>query len=145
MLSTGAWTYGIHKVTNFFQQLPHWAALLISDYCFIKHLPQPFNMTDPRRVNWLINHSELWICFLPAQRFTAFVDDVVIDNECYRFCPYNCAAHLHDTTFHSAPAWQRVFATHVTASQRRFRDWGGYPLHLRKTPGVLCYSCLTPH
>ena len=45
----------------------------------MKRLPQPFDMIHPRRVNWLINHPELRVCFQPAQRFTAFVDDIVID------------------------------------------------------------------
>lgn len=45
----------------------------------MKRLPQPFDMIHPRRVNWLINHPELQVCFQPAQRFTAFVDDIVID------------------------------------------------------------------
>lgn len=52
------------------------------------------NMIDPRLVNWLINALELWVCFQPAQRFTAYVDDVVIDNECYRFCPQVCRLQM---------------------------------------------------
>ncbi|KGT10429.1 peptide ABC transporter permease [Escherichia coli] len=43
----------------------------------MQRLPQPFDMIHPRRVNWLINHPELRVCFQPAQRFTAFVDDVL--------------------------------------------------------------------
>ncbi|EMV49633.1 hypothetical protein EC2871950_5412 [Escherichia coli 2871950] len=43
----------------------------------MKRLPQPFDMIHPRPVNWLINHPELRVCFQPAQRFTAFVDDVL--------------------------------------------------------------------
>lgn len=77
---------GIHKVTNLFQQLPHRAALVISGYCLMKRQPQPFDMIDPRRVNRLINQPELWVGFQPAQRFTAFVDNVVIDNKRNRFC-----------------------------------------------------------
>lgn len=50
-------------------------------------MPQPFNLIYPRRVNRLVNHAELWILFLPAQRFTAFVDDVVINDERDAFCP----------------------------------------------------------
>ncbi|BEH97558.1 hypothetical protein KB20921_02850 [Edwardsiella ictaluri] len=44
-------------------------------------LPQPFDMIDLRRVNRLVDDPELLVCFQLAQRFTAFVDDVVIDNE----------------------------------------------------------------
>lgn len=47
----------------------------------MQRLPQPFDMIHPRRVNWLIIHPELRVCFQPAQRFTAFVDDVLFDNE----------------------------------------------------------------
>jgi hypothetical protein len=56
----------------------------------MKRLPQPFDMIDPWRVNRLINDPELLVCFQPAQRFTAFVDNVVIDNERNRFCPPVC-------------------------------------------------------
>lgn len=56
----------------------------------MKRLPQPFDMIHPRRVNWLIYHPELRVCFQPAQRFTAFVDDVVIDNERNRLYAFRC-------------------------------------------------------
>lgn len=56
----------------------------------MKCLPQPFGMIDLRRVNRLINARELWVCFQSAQRFTAFVDDVIINNERNRFFPPVC-------------------------------------------------------
>nr|QEQ67423.1 hypothetical protein KGOCCACH_00171 [Klebsiella pneumoniae subsp. pneumoniae]QFG70644.1 hypothetical protein p2579_00094 [Klebsiella pneumoniae]QGW60048.1 hypothetical protein HPPIBGPI_00268 [Escherichia coli]QQM13081.1 hypothetical protein [Klebsiella pneumoniae]QVI03022.1 hypothetical protein [Klebsiella pneumoniae] len=67
---------------------------MISGYCLVKRLPQPFDMIDPRRVNRLINYPELRVCFQPTQRFTAFVDDVVIDNERNRFCPPVCRLQM---------------------------------------------------
>ncbi|OKX69806.1 peptide ABC transporter permease [Escherichia coli] len=60
----------------------------------MKRLPQPFDMIHPRPVNWLINHPELRVCFQPAQRFTAFVDDVLFDNERNRLCPPVCRLQM---------------------------------------------------
>lgn len=53
----------------------------------MKCQPQPFDTIDPRLVNRLINYPELRILLQPAQRFTAFVDDVIINNERNRFGP----------------------------------------------------------
>lgn len=43
-------------------------------------LPLSLNMINPRRVDRLINHPELWVYFQSAQRSTTFVDDVIINN-----------------------------------------------------------------
>lgn len=47
-------------------------------------------MFFPRRVDRLINHAKPWIRFQLTLFFMVFVDNVVIHDECDRFCPSVC-------------------------------------------------------
>lgn len=68
-------------------------------------------MIDPWRVNRLVNYPELWVLLQPAQRFAAFVNDVVIKDERDGFCPPVCCFQIFQQVYEQ----YRTFAaaTHV--------------------------------
>jgi hypothetical protein len=63
----------------------------------VKRLPQPFNIIHPQRVKLLINQLILWVLFQLAQRFMAFGDDIVTDNERI-FYPSVCRLQIFKQT-----------------------------------------------
>ena len=56
-------------------------------------------MIDPWRVNRLVNYPELWVLLQPAQRFAAFVNDVVINDERDGFCPPVCGFQMFQQVY----------------------------------------------
>lgn len=68
---------------------------MVAGYRVVKRLPQALNMVNPRRIDRLINHSELRVTFQPALCFTALVDDVVTRDKCDGFCPSISGFQVH--------------------------------------------------
>lgn len=48
-------------------------------------MPQPFYVINPRAVNWLEYQVELWVLLQPSLGLFAFMDDVVIEDQCDGF------------------------------------------------------------
>ena len=48
-------------------------------------MPQPFDVINPRAVNWLEHQAELGVLLQPSLGLFAFVNDVVIEDQCDGF------------------------------------------------------------
>ena len=73
--------HGIHEVFHSGQQVSHPSTLMIARDSFMQLVPQPFDVINPRTVNWLEHQAELGVLLQPSLGLFAFVNDVVIEDQ----------------------------------------------------------------
>ena len=74
------WCYGTSP-NHPSQQAGHSSALMIARDGFMQLVPQPFDVINPRTVNWLEYQAKLGVLLQPSIGLLAFVNDVVIEDK----------------------------------------------------------------